>query len=65
VYFFHGFGTLPPGAVATAAQRAAVARPVSEWLEPFDGCFTHVAQRGVFRRYLLGLLSDSRRNTSS
>jgi len=21
-------------------------------------CFTHIAQRGAFRRYLLGLLSD-------
>lgn len=28
-------------------------------------CFTHVAQRGAFRRYLLGLLSDSRRKSMS
>jgi hypothetical protein len=33
---------------------------LSTWLEPFEVCFTHVAQRGAFRRYLLGLLSDSR-----
>jgi YD repeat-containing protein len=31
---------------------------LSEWLEPFEVCFTHVAQRGAFRRYLLGLLSE-------
>ncbi len=37
----------------------------SEWLEPFEVCFTHVAQRGAFRRYLLGLLSDSRRKSMS
>jgi SRSO17 transposase len=35
------------------------------WLEPFEVCFTHVAQRGAFRRYLLGLLSDSRRKSMS
>ena len=28
-------------------------------------CFPHVAQRGAFRRYLLGLLSDSRRKSMS
>jgi hypothetical protein len=38
---------------------------LSAWLEPFEGCFTHVAQRGAFRRYLLGLLSDSRRKSMS
>jgi len=38
---------------------------VSGWLEPFEVCFTHVAQRGAFRRYLLGLLSDSRRKSMS
>jgi SRSO17 transposase len=38
---------------------------LSAWLEPFDTCFTHVAQRGAFRRYLLGLLSDSRRKSMS
>jgi SRSO17 transposase len=38
---------------------------LSEWLEPFEGCFTHIAQRGAFRRYLLGLLSDSRRKSMS
>ncbi|MFN8058938.1 MAG: IS701 family transposase [Vicinamibacterales bacterium] len=38
---------------------------MSRWLEPFEACFTHVAQRGAFRRYLLGLLSDSRRKSMS
>jgi SRSO17 transposase len=38
---------------------------LSRWLEPFETCFSHVAQRGAFRRYLLGLLSDSRRKSMS
>jgi SRSO17 transposase len=38
---------------------------LSTWLEPFETCFTHVAQRGAFRRYLCGLLSDSRRKSMS
>jgi len=38
---------------------------LSTWLEPFEVCFTHVAQRGAFRRYLRGLLSDSRRKSMS
>ena len=38
---------------------------LSTWLEPFEACFGHVAQRGAFRRYLLGLLSDSRRKSMS
>lgn len=38
---------------------------LSMWLEPFETCFTHVAQRGAFRRYLMGLLSDSRRKSMS
>ena len=36
-----------------------------EWLEPFESAFGHVAQRGAFRRYVLGLLSDSRRKSMS
>jgi len=36
---------------------------LSTWLEPFEDCRGHVAQRGAFRRYLLGLLSDSRRKS--
>jgi SRSO17 transposase len=36
---------------------------LSTWLEPFEACFGHVAQRGAFKRYLLGLLSDSRRKS--
>lgn len=35
------------------------------WLEPFEDGFGHVAQRGAFRRYVLGLLSDSRRKSMS
>lgn len=38
---------------------------LSAWLEPFEVCFSHVAQRGAFRRYLHGLLSDSRRKSMS
>lgn len=38
---------------------------LSAWLEPFEVCFTHVAQRGAFRRYLLGLLNDSPRKSMS
>jgi SRSO17 transposase len=38
---------------------------LSAWLEPFEVCFHNVAQRGAFRRYLLGLLSDSRRKSMS
>jgi SRSO17 transposase len=38
---------------------------LSTWLESFEVCFTHTAQRGAFRRYLLGLLSDSRRKSMS
>jgi len=33
------------------------------WLEQFEDCFGHVAQRGAFRRYVLGLLGDSRRKS--
>ena len=36
-----------------------------QWLEPFEAAFGHVAQRGAFRRYVLGLLSDSRRKSMS
>jgi SRSO17 transposase len=35
------------------------------WLEPFESAFGHVAQRGAFRRYLLGILSDSPRKSMS
>jgi SRSO17 transposase len=38
---------------------------LSAWLEPFERSFGHIAQRGAFRRYLLGLLSDSRRKSMS
>jgi hypothetical protein len=61
LYSSREFGTLPLGVVATAAHGAGVARP----LEPFEVCFTHVAQRGAFRRYPLGLLSESRRESMS
>ena len=36
-----------------------------QWLEPFESAFGHVAQRGAFRRYVLGLLGDSRRKSMS
>jgi SRSO17 transposase len=36
---------------------------LSAWLERFEVCFTQVAQRGAFRRYLRGRLSDSRRKS--
>jgi SRSO17 transposase len=36
-----------------------------QWLEPFETAFGHVAQRGAFRRYVIGLLSDSRRKSMS
>jgi SRSO17 transposase len=35
------------------------------WLEAFEQDFGHVAQRGAFRRYIIGLLSDSRRKSMS
>jgi SRSO17 transposase len=38
---------------------------VATCLAPFEDSFGHVAQRGAFRRYLLGLLSDSRRQSMS
>ena len=38
---------------------------LTTWLPPFEECFGHVAQRGAFKRYLLGLLSDSRRKSMS
>ncbi len=38
---------------------------LSRWLQPFEDAFGHVAQRGAFRRYLVGLLSDSRRKSMS
>lgn len=49
---------LPPNAPAWLDR-------LSAWLEPFERSFGHVAQRGAFRRYLLGLLSDSRRKSMS
>lgn len=36
---------------------------LARWLEPFEAGFGHVAQRGAFRRYLHGLLSDSPRKS--
>jgi SRSO17 transposase len=37
---------------------------LSTWLELFEACFGHVAQRSAFRRYLLRL-SDRRRKSMS
>src|SRR4051812_7716490 len=65
LYVAPEFGTLRLGIVATRAQCAGVARPLERWLEPFEVCFTQVAQRGAFRRYPLGLLRDSRRKSMS
>ena len=56
------FGTLPSGA---AAQCAGVVGSVEHVARAVRGCFGHVAQRGAFRRYLLGLLSDSPRKSMS
>jgi len=64
LYLFRGFGTLPLGVAAPRSAPAWLDR-LSGWLEPFEVCFTHVALRGAFRRYLLGLLSDSRRKSMS
>jgi SRSO17 transposase len=33
------------------------------WLEVFEPCFGRASQRGAFRRYIQGLLSDSRRKS--
>ena len=65
LYFFRD--SVPCRAVVSRLPRSAPAwlDRLSAWLEPFEVCFTHVAQRGAFRRYLLGLLSDSRRKSMS
>jgi SRSO17 transposase len=52
------------GAVLPANAPAWIDRLLT-WLEPFESAFGHVAQRGAFRRYLLGLLSDSPRKSMS
>jgi SRSO17 transposase len=33
------------------------------WLELFEDCFSHTAQRGALRRYVQGILSDSHRKS--
>ena len=38
-------------------------RRVLLWLERFEDCFSTRAQRGALRRYVLGVLSDSRRKS--
>jgi len=40
-------------------------RQLLRWLAQFEDCFGHVAQRGAFRRYVRGLLSDSPRKSMS
>jgi hypothetical protein len=62
LYFVQDFGTF---AWSAAAHAPAWLARLSTWLEPFEDCFGHVAQRGAFRRYLVGLLSDSRRKSMS
>ena len=38
-------------------------RRLLTWLEPFEGGFSRQSQRGALRRYVTGLLSDSRRKS--
>ncbi len=42
---------------------AAWLKRLFKWMERFEPCFGHVAQREAFRRYLRGVLSDSRRKS--
>lgn len=46
-------------------DRAATAwlRRLLTWLEPFEDCFGRQSQRGALRRYVAGLLNDSRRKS--
>jgi SRSO17 transposase len=48
--------------MAEPAVPISLAR-LTTWLEQFEPVFTHRAQRGGLRRYLEGLLSDSRRKS--
>ena len=56
--------SVPYGRVLPSNAPAWIDRFLT-WLEPFEGAFRHRAQRGAFRRYLLGLLSDSPRKSMS
>ena len=38
-------------------------RRLLTWLEPFEDCFGRTSQRGALRRYVSGLLNDSRRKS--
>jgi SRSO17 transposase len=38
-------------------------RRLVTWLEPFEGDFGRASQRGALRRYVTGVLSDSRRKS--
>ena len=38
-------------------------RRLLKWLEQFEDCFTRQTQRGALRRYVSGLLNDSRRKS--
>ena len=38
-------------------------RRLLTWLEPFEAGFSHKSQRGALRRYVFGLLNDSRRTS--
>ena len=38
-------------------------RRLLTWLEPFEEGFSHTSQRGALRRYVFGLLNDSRRTS--
>ena len=65
MYLFADFGTLHSVLSRLPRNAPVWLDRLSEWLEPFEVCFRHVAQRGAFRCYLLGLLSDSRRKSMS
>ena len=38
-------------------------RRLLTWLEQFEDCFARQSQRGALRRYVSGLLNDSRRKS--
>ena len=38
-------------------------RRLLAWLELFEDCLAHRAQRGALRRYVVGVLGDSRRKS--
>ena len=63
LYVSHRFGTLRRGAVAAAAQCAGVARPLERVARAVRSVLHARRATRAFRRYLLGLLNDSRRKS--